>query len=338
MNKDNTLAVIIGRFQPLHNGHVALIREALANHDQVLLLVGSVNRETNFNNPLTAEERFDLIHEQFEDETQSLIVRGLKDKPTDDEWVEEVTANVMNIEEDPSKVVLYTSEKDEEFYKTSFIYNLAIKQSGGINATDIRNMWYVLSELTSIPTHVHEFLKGIPEERRLILKNEQLSCLTQLSCAIHTHAFGNPIEPVAHAVVVHRNKILLVKRMGVRGKGQWAIPGGYVEHMETTRMAAIRELKEETGLDLQVLRAKELAAAVEENLDDLSVRTIGHNYLYIIDPMEEQPVVSLDTAECSDYMWVDTLDVLTEKMNLFYNHTVVIQRLFSVLGNAQGRT
>lgn len=337
MNKDNTLAVIIGRFQPLHNGHVDLIQEALANHDQVLLLVGSVNRETNFNNPLTPEERFALIQGQFPEES-SLIVRGLKDKPTDDEWVEEVTANVMNIEEDPSKVVIYTSEKDEEFYNKSFIYNLAVKQSDGINATNIRNMWYQISGLASLPTHVHKFIEGIPEERRLALKDERLSCLLGKSVAMNGHAFGNPIEPVAHAVVVHQNKILLVKRMSVRGKGQWAIPGGFIEHTETTRMAAIRELKEETGLDLQVLRAKELATAVEENLDDLSVRTIGHNYLYIIDPMEEQPVVSLDTSECSDYMWVDTLDILTEKMNLFYNHTVVIQRLFSILGNTQGRT
>jgi ADP-ribose pyrophosphatase YjhB (NUDIX family) len=42
----------------------------------------------------------------------------------------------------------------------------------------------------------------------------------------------------------------LEKRRGDPGKGKWSVPGGLVELGETTVEAVIREVKEETGLDV----------------------------------------------------------------------------------------
>ncbi len=44
-------------------------------------------------------------------------------------------------------------------------------------------------------------------------------------------------------------KILLIKRGGHPYIGSWALPGGFVDPDETTEQAAIRELKEETGVE-----------------------------------------------------------------------------------------
>ena len=46
--------VILARFQPIHNGHLALIKKACSENDKVLLLVGSANivsiiKESHFN-------------------------------------------------------------------------------------------------------------------------------------------------------------------------------------------------------------------------------------------------------------------------------------------------
>ncbi len=55
----------------------------------------------------------------------------------------------------------------------------------------------------------------------------------------------------AAMLVEHEGKILLGKRNKVNAQDHWVIPGGGVEYGETTKEAAIRELKEETNLDVE---------------------------------------------------------------------------------------
>lgn len=43
--------------------------------------------------------------------------------------------------------------------------------------------------------------------------------------------------------------VLLIKRKNDPFKGKWALPGGFLDKGETVKQAAVRELKEETGID-----------------------------------------------------------------------------------------
>jgi len=64
----------------------------------------------------------------------------------------------------------------------------------------------------------------------------------------------HPIVGVG-GVVVHRGRVLLVRRGREPLKGQWSIPGGLLELGEELTAGVRRELKEETGLEVEPLEA-----------------------------------------------------------------------------------
>ncbi len=63
--------------------------------------------------------------------------------------------------------------------------------------------------------------------------------------------YQNPV-PAAGAIIVQDNKILLVKRAHPPKINYWCIPAGFMEWKEHPSETAVRELKEETGLDVKL--------------------------------------------------------------------------------------
>ena len=63
--------------------------------------------------------------------------------------------------------------------------------------------------------------------------------------------FRNPIPGVV-VVIEKDGQVLLGKRAGSYGKGQWGLPQGYIEFDEDFLTTAIREVKEETGLTVEI--------------------------------------------------------------------------------------
>lgn len=59
--------------------------------------------------------------------------------------------------------------------------------------------------------------------------------------------------PTVGVVCLRGDKVLLIKRGTPPRLGQWSLPGGRMELGETTVAAALRELKEETGVEAEIL-------------------------------------------------------------------------------------
>lgn len=108
-----------------------------------------------------------------------------------------------------------------------------------------------------------------------------------------------PTRPwIAVGVIVMRaGKVLLVQRGKDPGRGLWAVPGGMVELGESSRTAAAREAKEETGLDVEVGEVFWVADAIRRAPDG---RVLYHNV--IVDYLARAPT---GEPACAD----DAMDV-----------------------------
>ncbi len=65
-----------------------------------------------------------------------------------------------------------------------------------------------------------------------------------------------PVTPLltVDTVIVYNKKLVLIKRKNPPFQGHFALPGGFVEVGETVETAAVREAKEETGLEVRLLK------------------------------------------------------------------------------------
>ena len=65
--------------------------------------------------------------------------------------------------------------------------------------------------------------------------------------------YKNPV-PAAGAIIQDSGRLLLVKRKYPPRAGDWSLPAGFMEYDESPAECCIRELKEDTGLDIEITR------------------------------------------------------------------------------------
>lgn len=125
----------------------------------------------------------------------------------------------------------------------------------------------------------------------------------------------------AYGVIVEDNKILLI---GLKTSDKLWFPGGAIEEGETDEEAVKREVKEETGIDVEVT---ELLTEVESYFyyDPLDVawQQFSHFYLCKASTMELMEFVNPDFSDEADKpVWID-LDVLKQAQMQDYGFEIV---------------
>jgi len=107
------------------------------------------------------------------------------------------------------------------------------------------------------------------------------------------------------AAIIDGSRILLVRRGQDPGRGLWSIPGGLIELGEKVRDAMLREVKEETGLEIQIERLLDVADSI---FRDEQERIHFH---YVVVRFLARPVTTLvePRSDVFEAKWVEFNDI-----------------------------
>lgn len=331
--------VFIGRFQPFHNGHKAVIEAALEQAKEVVVVVGSSFAARNIRNPFTFEERKAMIEAVFP--TDRVRVVPVSDYPYDDnKWVNAIQKIVDETIPHAKDVGLIGHSKDSTSYYLNIFprwkNHVEVTDVGGINATDIRNCLFGncdFAVLDNMPDAARDAMNRVIIAGGKIggywdtLYNEY-QMIKKYKEAWKAAPFP-PTFMTVDTVVVQSGHILLVKRGDMPGKGLWALPGGFLNQEETMLDGAIRELKEETKIKVPVPVLKgSIKGSKTFDAPNRSSRgrTITQAFHIDLGVGELPKVKGSDDAEKA--FWVPFKDVKQDKF--FEDHAHIISHFIGI--------
>ena len=161
-------ALFIGRFQPIHMGHVEAIKHILSENDELIIVVGSAQYSHTFDNPFTAGERIEMVRMALEEagiDLRRVIIIPVPDVGSHSIWV----AHLKSLT--PSFQTVYTNNPlvTQLFVEAGYeVKPIDMFRRNELIATRIRKMmvegedWRAL-----VPNSVVQFIDKIDGVKRL---------------------------------------------------------------------------------------------------------------------------------------------------------------------------
>lgn len=117
--------------------------------------------------------------------------------------------------------------------------------------------------------------------------------------------------------------VLLIRRKWAPFEGQWALPGGHVDKGETALQAAVRELLEETGVEVRPEELHALGVVDDPNRDPRG-RYVSAAFLAVVP--EGTKAVAGDDADIAGWTSIDYLKFMMSQGMLAFDHDVILNR------------
>lgn len=252
------IGILIGRFQPFHEGHASLVRAALEHADALIILLGSAQRARSAKNPWTYDERKAMIEAALPG--LPLYFAPIPDYFYDEKaWIRDCEAAVAHLFPHAQKILFGHTKDASSYYLHCFPdWNYhEFPNYQGIDATALRTAYFLNQSLDNqaLPPDTLAYL----EQFKMTETYAQLAHETQFLRDYHHSWRMSPYPPIfvtTDALVIINEHLLLIQRKYAPGQGLYALPGGFLDAGEWIVTGVIRELLEETQITLSVAELK----------------------------------------------------------------------------------
>ena len=312
------LAVLIGRFQPVHSGHLALLRHALAQARRVVVIAGSAHQARTPRNPFTWDERAAMLRGALAPgDAARLAVLPVRDYYDQARWAAAVQAAAAPHAGAGARVALVGHFKDASSGYLEWFPDwrlVSLPRQGDMDATRIRDAWLgaapgaldaalapLLPDLPPTTLALLRAMAGTPVHAAL---QQEWQMLREYRAAWACAPYP-PVFVTVDALLRCAGQVLLIRRAHAPGRSLLALPGGFIEQHETLWQSCLRELAEETHCALPEARLRAAlreVAVFDHPQRSQRGRVISHVHFLDLEREELPQVRGGDDA--SEALWV----------------------------------
>lgn len=331
-------AVVIGHWQLPHEGQMERIRAALGLAQQVVVVIGSAWQSRSCQGPWVWQERKQMIKAAVTPEQASrLRFVPVRDYASDEHWAQDVRDAVRS--QAPSgDIVLVDHPQDTPRISWAWLDNwtvITVPRGRAIASTVLRQV-YLSPDRHPRPMDVVQscVAPGVEKFLRAWMESQAYSSCAKEQARVTAYRakWNAPSYLTADAVVLARHEgvpyVALVRRKeGTIGEGLWALPGGFVEPREEARAAAVRELREESGLALTpstVARKLKAEKTFSNPYRSPRGRLVTHAFFFDLGDVPVLPeLVGADDVDAARWTTLNELALMSEA--LFEDHGLILR-------------
>jgi bifunctional NMN adenylyltransferase/nudix hydrolase len=331
LRKQHGAAVFVGRFQAFHNGQLALLRRALGAAPLCIVVLGSAFQARSPKNPFSWQERAEMIRLALpEADRERLRFLPVRDYYSEERWVAAVHRGVAAIAGDGSVVLVgHFKDATSQYLRAFPDWSLDdAGRQGDVDASGLRDAYFgahadgsldaALAALVDVaPGTTLQFLRAWAALPHYPVLAEEWESL-RAEKAKWSSAPYPPVFVTVDAVIKCAGQVLLIERGRHPGKGLYALPGGFLEQRETVYQSALRELEEETSMQLlpEDMRHALKAVKVFDHPDrSQRGRVITHAHLFDLGSRRPPEVRASDDASAAEWVPVTQLAAMEARFH-----------------------
>lgn len=323
--------VFICRCQPPNLAHFKIIERSLIEAKHVIIALGSYRTATTIKNPFDFNTRKNLILDSLgvTDKNRVTVIPIRDYMYNDTVWITNLQNKISEIVGESKNVKLIGHFKDDTSYYLKFFPQWELinqeciydEKLGRIDSTKIRTALFKFGKITDLTNlTVNCFLKRFAETEKFIELQKEFDYIEDYKKKWDMVPYP-PTFVTTDCMVVQAGHVLVVKRKVNPGKGLYALPGGFLNVGERIEDGALRELREETKINL-------LDPVLRRNIRDVHVfdhpnrslrgRTITHAHLIVLENGKLPFVRGSDDAQ--EAKWLSFSDLADQEENFFEDH------------------